>query len=274
MKSKISLLVFSSILLSTSLSFAALPDHPLIDKAKSNRAERVDYALKSGATVKLTQDQKSYVLTWFPEGTDESHLPPIVVTLHGHGGYAFDDFYVWHPFLKQRGYGFMAIQWWIGDSEKTSDYLMPQEIYRIIDQNFKKLGVEPGRAMLHGFSRGSANIYPVAAMDQSLKNHYFSLFVANAGRANSGYPPVHEIEQGRFGERPFEGTHWVTFAGGKDTNPDRDGIPGMRETGDWIQRYGGTLDLAIEDPSADHGGFHRSPKNCEAALDVFDRLRV
>ena len=42
----------------------------------------------------------------------------------------------------------------------------------------------------------------------------------------------------------------------------------------WITRYGGTVDLAIEDPQADHGGFHRRPDNCDKALDVFDALRA
>jgi len=56
--------------------------------------------------------------------------------------------------------------------------------------------------------------------------------------------------------------------------PERDGIQGMRETAEWIQKYGGTVDLAIEDPDGGHGGFHRNPKNTNAALDVFDKLRL
>jgi hypothetical protein len=34
------------------------------------------------------------------------------------------------------------------------------------------------------------------------------------------------------------------------------------------------VDLLIEDPKGDHGGFHRNPENMKAALDVFEKLLV
>ena len=256
-------------------AFAApLPSHPLIEQAQEQRGPRVKYALDNGAQVGLTSDGKSYYLLWLPGGYDPGKLPPMIATMHGHDGWAFDDFYVWHQVLKERGYGLLAVQWWLGKGEDIQDYLLPDEVYRAIDDVFRGLKVSPGAAMLHGFSRGSANIYPVAAMDRSLKRDYFSLFVANSGQANSNYPPVREIETGRFGEKPFLGTHWVTYAGEKDVNPDRDGVRAMRRTAEWIEKYGGTVDLAIEDPQGDHGGFHRRPENCDKALDVFEKLRT
>ncbi len=270
---KLTLLFILSALISAPAAFAELPSHPLIEKAQREEAPRVKYALDNGAEVGLTSDGKSYYVLWFPKGSSEKNLPPMIATMHGHDGCAFVDFYVWHDFLKKRGYGFLAIQWWLGEGEGIHDYLLPNETYRAIDEVFRKLGVRPGTALLHGFSRGSTNTYAVAAMDRSLKNNYFALIIANAGRASSNYPPTREIEQGRFGSRPLAGSHWVTYAGAKDTNPDRDGIQGMRETGEWIQKYGGIVDLAIEDPDSGHGGFHRNPKNTNAALDVFDKLR-
>lgn len=250
---------------------AELPNHPLIEQAKKERGPRVQYALANGAEAELTSDRKSFYLTWFPEGTDPAKVP-ILVTMHGHASYAFEDFQVWHKYLKARGYGFLAIQWWLGGGEETEDYLKPEEMYRTFDQVLKKWNVTPGRALLHGFSRGSANIYPVAALDRQTGNNHFCLFIANAGRANPNYPPVRQIEQGVFGEKPFEGTRWITYAGGKDTNPNRDGFPAMRETGKWLKKYGGTVELAIEDPAFGHGGFHMNGKNCSSALDVFDKI--
>ena len=253
---------------------AEIPDHPLIEKARQERMPRVRYALANGVQVTLTSDGKSYYILWLPEGSNLNHLPPMVVSLHGHDGYAFEDFYVWHHFLKERGYGLLAIQWWLGKGEEISDYLSPNEIYRVIDEIFRTLHVKPGTALLHGFSRGSANIYAVAAIDRSTKNDYFALFIANAGKASLDYPPTHEIEQGHFGDKPFTGSHWITFAGGKDPNPDRGGVLGMRETADWIRSCEGSVDLAIEDPDAGHGGFHQNPKNTNLALDIFEKLRT
>lgn len=256
-----------------SIVYAQIPNHPLIEKAKQERMPRVQYALANGVQVTLTSDGKSYYILWLPKGYDFDNLPPMVVTIHGHDGYAFEDFYVWHHFLQERGYGLLAIQWWLGTGEKISDYLLPNEIYRVIDEVFHKLRLKPGTALLHGFSRGSANIYAVAAMDRSTKNDYFALFIANSGQASLDYPPTQEVEQGRFGNKPFSGSHWVTFAGAKDTNPDRDGVSAMRKTADWIRSLGGSVDRVIEDPDSGHGGFHQNPKNTNAALDIFEKLR-
>ncbi len=262
------------IFLMASPCIASLPEHPLIELAKQKEGQRVRYALDEGVQVGLTADGKSYYVLWLPPGTDPKNPPPMIATMHGHDGCAFTDFYVWHHFVNERGYGLLAIQWWLGGGEAISDYLLPNEIYRAIDDVFSQLKVAPGTAMLHGFSRGSANIYAVAALDINLHKNYFSLFVANSGQANSGYPPIHEIEAGRFGDQPFLDSHWVTYAGQKDVNPDRDGVRGMRRTGEWIKKYGGTIELAIEDPEGGHGGFHMNPENTDAALDVFEKLRV
>ncbi len=271
---KAAFFIFIGLFSLISTVFAEIPNHPLIEKAKQGRMPHVQYALANGTQVSLTSDGKSYYILWLPEGSNFDNLPPIVVTMHGHDGYAFEDFYVWHHFLKEKGYGLLAIQWWLGKGEAINDYLPPNEIYRVIDEVFRTLRVKPGRAMLHGFSRGSANIYAVAALDRSTKNNYFALYIANAGKASLDYPPTREIEEGRFGNKPFTGSRWVTFAGGKDPNPGRSGVSGMRETADWIRSRGGSVDLAIEDPDAGHGGFHQNPKNTNAALDIFEKLRL
>ncbi len=269
----LSLLVFLGLgFISLPVRAAELPNHPLITLSKEKRGPRVKYALDNGAQVGLTSDGKSFYVAWFPEGTNLKDLPPVLVTISGHEGWAFEDFHVWHEYLKRRGYGFISVQWWLGSGDKTSDYLTPRELYRAFDEVLKSWNVKPGRALLHGFSRGSANIYPVAALDRYSKNNYFALFIANAGKPNSNYPPVGEVEKGAFGEKPLEGTKWVTFAGGKDANWARDGVQGMREAGDWIRKYGGEVVLAIEDPETSHSGFHKNPKNAEAALDIFDKL--
>ena len=82
------------------------------------------------------------------------------------------------------------------------------------------------------------------------------------------------LSRGILGDKPFTGSHWITFAGGKDPNPDRGGVLGMRETADWIRSCEGSVDLAIEDPDAGHGGFHQNPKNTNLALDIFEKLRT
>jgi len=272
---KKTLVVFSIALMVIAGSlFAEVPQHPLLERTRQERFPRLQFAQQNGAQFGLTPDGKTFYLLWLPEGSDPRNPPPMIATLSGHDGWAVDDFFVWYDLIKKRGYGLLAIQWWLCQGESMNDYLRPDEIYRIIDTVFQEQHVKPGTALLHGFSRGATNTYAVAAIDRSLNKNYFALTIANAGKASLDYPPTRALGAGQFGPQPFEGTNWVTFAGANDPNPERDGVQGMRETAKWLRHLGGTVDLAIEDPDGGHGGFHRNPKNAEAALDVFETLRA
>ncbi len=244
--------------------------HPLVDQARKADERRYQFALEQGAKVLPTSDGKSFYVLWLPE-SGKKGPPPIIATIHGHASWAFDEFFLWHPEAKERGFGILAIQWWLGKGERFQDYLSPDEVYAVVDEVFEKEGVKPGTAVFHGFSRGSANSYAVAASDTHSGNRYFALFIANSGRAAMDFPSNVAIEDGEYGEKPLTGTHWVTYAGAKDTNPDRDGYNGMRAAAEWVRKQGGTVDLAIEDPEGNHGGFHRNPKNISKALDCFEK---
>ena len=243
----------------------------LLEQAKQERIPRIAYARDNGAKTFFTKDGKSFYVVWFPEGTDPKNPPPMIATIHGHASWAYDEFFLWHEAAKKRGYGIVALQWWLGKGERFQDYLSPHEMYHAFDDVFKQYGVRQESVLFHGFSRGSANSYAVAAEDRTTHNNYFALIVANSGKPGLDFPSNVDIESGKYGEKPLEGTHWVTFAGAKDTNPNRDGFLGMQEAAAWVRKYGGTIDLAIEDPDSGHGGFHRNPKNLEAALDVFQK---
>ncbi len=261
----------AAVVLASSLSSLAddPEDHPLLDQARKADERRYQYAVEQGARIEQTSDGRSFYVLWLPK-TKKAGPPPIIATIHGHGSWAFDEFFLWHKAAEERGFGILAIQWWLGKGEKSQDYLSPDEVYAVVDEVFHAKGVKPGTAMFHGFSRGSANSCAVAASDTHSGNRYFALFVANSGKPGRDFPPNVRIERGEYGEKALTGTHWVTYAGGKDTNPDRDGFEGMRAAGEWIREQGGTIDLAIEDPDGDHGGFHRNPKNIRRALDCFE----
>lgn len=244
----------------------------LFAQGKDTDRQRYQFAVNQGAQFLTTPDGKSFYVLWYPKGTStESHLP-IIVTLHGHSSWAFDEFYLWQPYAAERGYGIIALQWWFGGSEERGDYYQPQEFYHIFDIVLPEQDARPGTVLAHGFSRGSANIYGVTAYDRQADNNFFLLTVANAGKASPDFPINANITAGDFGPQPFAGTHWVMFCGAEDPHPDLGGCPGMRETREWVTQFGGTMDLLIEDPNGGHGGFHRNPANVNAALDVFDRL--
>ena len=244
----------------------------LLQQAQAANPERYQYASEQGAQVIPTTDGKSFYVLWLPEGSDPSNPPPIIVSIHGHGSWAFDEFFLWRPYAAERGYGILALQWWFGGGEDITDYYLPEEMYPLIGNILRENHVQPQTVLLHGFSRGSANTYGLTALDRSSGNNFFLLTISNAGGAAHDFHINQSIANGAFGSQPFANTHWVMVCGMKDPNPDRDGCPAMRETRDWVTQYGGTVDLLIEDPNGEHGAFHRNPQNVNTALDVFAKL--
>ena len=165
--------------------------------------------------------------------------------------------------------GLIVPQWWLGTGDSTADYYTPFDIYREIDKVLARLQVPQNSAMLHGFSRGSANLYAVAAIDRAKGRHYFNIFVANSGGVALGYPPTRLVEDGEFGATPYKGTVWVTSCGMRDQNPERDGCPTMRRSADWIKGKGGMIAFSIEDQNGGHGALHTNPDNGKRLINWF-----
>ncbi|MDO8736162.1 MAG: hypothetical protein Q7K29_03665 [Thermoleophilia bacterium] len=244
---------------------------PLFIQAKTAVPERYDFAVAQGAQFVPTSDGRSFYVLWTPKDFASASLRPMIVTLHGHGSWALDEFYLWQPYAEQRGYGIIALQWWFGGGEAVSDYYAPDEISDIFEKELTNQKIEPGKALFHGFSRGSANSYVVTALDRE-GSRFFGLTISNSGGMVSNYPPNIEIINGRFGAAPFSGAHWVMYCGEKDQNPARDGCSAMQAARETVTGLGATVDLFIDDPAGGHGGFHRNPANVNQALDVFDQL--
>ena len=214
-----------------------------------------------------TTDGRSFLVLW----RASTNVTRWIVSLHGTGGFATDDLALWSPTLRGRPVGFICVQWWLGTGDARGDYYAPEQIYREVDRLLHSLGAEPGRAMLHGFSRGSANSYAVMALDAGRGRRYFSLAVANSGGVGLDYPPTRALLAGDYGEQPLRGTRWVTCAGARDPNPDRDGIPGMRRTAAWLEEQGAVVLEKIEDPAEGHGALQRNPKNAQRVVELLLR---
>jgi hypothetical protein len=237
----------------------------LLEKARAANPQRYRFALERGATIRPTGDGRSFTLSWFPAGAD-SDTVPVIATLHGSASWAFDEFFLWQEQAEAYGYGIVALQWWFGEGDGIDQYYTPEAMHRELRLALR--GQAKGEVLLHGFSRGSANLYAVAALDRQSDRRY-AMFLANSGGATPDFPPNASISAGASGWNVFSGTYWTMFCGGQDPNPDRDGCPAMRRTSGWIENFGGVTSLLIGDPEAGHGGFHQTPSHIRAALDAF-----
>lgn len=242
----------------------------LISRARLQTPQRVAAAERLGAKLENTSDGRSFGLIWQPAGK----LPAgWIVTLHGSASWAYDEVVLWQPFAERNNLGIVALQWWFGGGQRTEDYYLPRELRRELEHLMRRAGATRETTLLHGFSRGAANLYALAAFDAQMPNPLFRAVIANSGGMTPDFPPNRDIDSGRPGAAPFAGTRWWLYCGGGDPNPDRDGCLAMRRTRDWLAQRGAEAQLA-EDASGDHGGFHRNPRNVEQALGWFLKSRA
>ena len=237
---------------------------PAAAQARLDEAKKGGWYSKAAAlspNFEATADGRSYLVSWrsVPNPTKW------IVSLHGSNGYATDDLGLWSDALKDRSVGIVCLQWWLGGNV----YLSPEEIYADVARFLLSIKVKPKSAMLHGFSRGSANSYAVMALDAGRGSHYFSLGVASSGGVGVDFPPNRALVRGGYGEQPLKGTRWITVAGARDGNPERDGIAGMRKAAAWLKEQGAVIVEAIEDPDEGHGALMRNPQNTKRVLDLF-----
>ncbi len=246
---------------------AALADSTsLLSQANAANPTRYQFAVNNNAEIRNTSDNKAFTIWWQPStGTPAG----VLVTLHGHGSYASDEFYLWQPYLQAKGYAILALQWWFGGGETVADYYQPHEMYPIIASLLKEKGVQPGTVLLHGYSRGSANSYAVTALDTSSGNRYINMTLSNAGGAAADFPPNQQIAAGALGVSPFSGIQWVMYCGELDPDPTINGCPAMTAAKSWVTQYGATVKLLIDDPNGGHGGFMLSSSNVTTALNQF-----
>lgn len=206
-----------------------------------------------------TEDGRSFVSVWQPNPkTPPKHW---LVSIHGSNGNALQELAVWYPTLKDSDVGLITLQWWFGQE----DYFRPQQIYSAVDNALTQLKLRKAHLIWHGFSRGASNTYAVAALDRSRPEPLFSLYVANAGGYAAGYPPNRMI-----GDNAFLGSEWVLSCGEKDPNPNRDGCPKMKETGEFIKNSGGKVLRIIEDPNFGHGSLNANPENALELVNMIE----
>lgn len=195
----------------------------------------------------------------------------MIVSLHGSNGFAFNDFYLWNDSAVRHKHGILALQWYF-EGKPPGDYYTPREAYDQIAPALKELKIEKGKAMFHGFSRGSANSYYLALFDRAEKTNYFGLIVSNSGGAAEDHPIYREITAEKYGKKPFDGLQWITYCGGQDPQPDRSGCPAMQKSVKFVEKYGGVVKLSVEDKNGDQGGFLRNADNIEKTLEIFDKI--
>jgi Secretion system C-terminal sorting domain len=249
--------IFVALTITASTSvFAQLSGHAqvLYDSAYAQDPSLVNFAQTNGAQIFTTPDNNSFYVQWFPAGATPSNTP-LIVTLHGSNCNAFMEFKSWYPRANIHGCGIIALQWNRYNPSPPYDYFPDDTLYNYIDAALTNINYPSNKALLHGFSRGSARSYAIILKDIQRGNNYFCTTISNSGAAEPLYPLYDSINKGFFGSKVFAGKHWNLFCGGKDTNLLQSGCPGVTNTQTWLQAQGAIVDVFIQDPQLNHDGF-------------------
>ena len=267
MKKFLLILVFSAIC--SSSAHAEINSEEILELSKRFEPKSVEFAEQMGAQIIPTQDGRSYVLWWKPANFDPSQNT-VFVSLHGHGGWVQKDFQVWYPRIKDRGYAFLAVQWWYGRSMESIGYAKPNDIYKWIREALDAEGIPHGHVIFEGFSMGGANSYAVTYLDRLQNPPYFAVTISNAGAMEPDFPPNRPFLEQPEGSKPFAGVHWILFCAERDEQHP-ESCDHMEKGKTELEVRGATIDLFTRDPESGHGGFMK-PSNHGPALDLADQL--
>ncbi len=218
-----------------------------------------------------TSDKSQYFIFGQPNGQNSKTVKKIIFSLPGHGSTAEQDYEAWKPHIKNSTYALASLNWWDGDGEKLTDYYAPDEVLSQIKGFLATYGyADKDFVVLEGFSRGSANTYPVKGYDAVSGSPAIDAVISASGKYQSDFPLAPEQMKT---EKLFSGVPWILVCGRKDDNPTRDGCEGMSETKTYLTGQGANVLGLLEDPNGGHGAFHQSPLNLpEKALVLFGAL--
>ncbi len=221
-----------------------------------------------------TLDGKQYFMVGQPKGQNSKSPRKIIFSLPGHGSTAEQDYTAWKSHIVSNGtYALASVNWWDGEGEKTSDYYRPDEVLAQMKGFLDTYGyTEKDFVILEGFSRGSANTYPVKAYDMVSGAPFIDAVISASGKYQADFPLTPNQKQYQGGKL-YQDVPWILVCGAKDDNPARDGCVGMSETKAYLESTGAKVLALLEDPNAGHGAFHQSKLGLvKKALTLLDAL--
>jgi hypothetical protein len=222
------------------------------------------FAEEHGADIIPVDDNKSFAVWYQPDDFDPA-IDTVLVSLHGHAGWATKDFEVWYPQVTAHHYAYLGVQWWFGRSLEMEGYYDDAHIYDIIADQLSARGIPAGHVIFQGFSMGSARSYGVSMYDRTCGDQFFGVNIANAGFWEDDYPLYADILDGDYGSTLLADTQWILFCAGQDEGY-KTSCESMQHTIDVIEQFGGSVALSFEDPNGSHGSFMMNSENSERAL--------
>ena len=197
-----------------------------------------------------------YYLVWFPDDWETVTDRKVILSLHGTGGCAEWMLNHWYQTAAMGGHSWalVALQFYDPSANQYDD---DETIYRnlraVLGDLRAHCPIAGSDVFYHGFSRGSAQSFPVALRDRA-GERLFAAFIADSGCAGLDYPTLRDAPADGLA-----GAHFWMWCGENDVStvdPQRMTCDVMEEDmRPYVEGHGGQVDALIREPGAGHGMF-------------------
>lgn len=210
-----------------------------------------------------------YYGAWFPSSYDASTRKRVLVALHGTGGSPEGEWVIdWASSMQSRGWGFLGLKYLDDASGSYDDEVaIYAQIKAMVDDVKASCAFGSPQIFLVGFSRGSAQAYPLAYLD--LKDrHLFTAIGNNSGAWIIGQPmtPTLQGVDARGETTAFSGSRFWMYCGERDMEHGYPICDEMQIARTFVETRGASILGFYRDPTGAHGGLN---KNADALSQMF-----
>lgn len=228
----------------------------------------------AGGGVKAVSNR--YYAMWFPSGWASSSPRRAMIGLHGTGGAPETEWSVdWKDIVLSRGWAYIGLKY-VDDTTGVhdDDSTIYTNLKSMIDDVRRACEFGSPSMFLVGFSRGSAESFPVAYLDIK-DRRFFKAIGNNSGAWLIGEPMVPTMQAivSRGETTAYSGTRFWMYCGGRDTNHGYPMCDEMTNAKSFITAYGGTVERLYEDPTGGHGGLAKNADAVSSMFAYFESLR-
>lgn len=217
-----------------------------------------------------------YFAAWFPSTWAASSSRRMLVGLHGTGGAPETEWSVdWKDIVAARGWAYVGLKY-VNDAtgEHDSEAAVYANFKALFDALTQACDLGSPARYLVGYSRGSAQAFPVAYLD--LKDRrYFSAIGNNSGAWLLDGPMTTTMQGivSRNETTAFAGAKFWMYCGALDREHGYPMCDEMRNARTVVAAYGGTVARLYEDPTGGHGGLAKNTDAWTAMFTYFESVR-
>ena len=217
-----------------------------------------------------------YYAAWFPSSWTTTSPRRVMVDLHGTGGAPETEWSTdWRAIFTTRNWAWIGLKY-VDDTTGVHDDegTIYANIKTLLTEVAASCDFGSPSLFLHGYSRGSANTFPIAYLDIK-DRRYFKAMGSNSGAWMLGGPLTTTMQGvvNRNETTAYAGTHFWMYCGGKDMEHGYPMCDEMTNAKTFVEGYGAHVERLYQDPTGGHGGLAKNADAWGAMFTYFESLR-